>query len=80
MKKPCETCIVRPRCSQCCEDYAKFVYETENYKFAGPQVSLQIKEMSYEEAVQHILTVENVYLYLKNIHNQTGVKFTSEPL
>lgn len=80
MKNPCDECMVKSCCSQRCENYAKFVYETESYRFAGPQVSLQIKDMPYEKAINHILKVENVYLYLRNVNNQTGIKFTSEPL
>lgn len=77
MDKPCETCIVKSRCSQRCEDYAKYVYETKDYKFAGEEVSLHIKNMSYEDAIKHILTVENVYLYMKMIDDQYDIKFTS---
>ncbi len=72
MKDPCKGCLVSACCSKRCKDFAIYVYTTKQYTDAGANVSKQIDEMPYEEAINHILNVEDIYLHLK-------VK-TTEPL
>jgi hypothetical protein len=67
MKIPCEDCIVSSCCSERCKDYAIYVYETKDYEHAGKAVKRQIENMDYDEAVDHILKVENMALYLDKL-------------
>ncbi len=59
----CKKCLVAPCCSERCKDYAIYVYETRDYAAAGEVVERNILNMPYEEAIKHILEVENTYLY-----------------
>ena len=59
----CKKCLVAPCCSERCRDYAVYIYETQEYAGAGDVVERNIKGMPYEEAIEHILEVENTYLY-----------------
>ncbi len=65
MVKPCIDCIVSPCCSKRCIEYAIYLYIAGFYKQAGNEVSKSIEKMSYNKAIDHILKVENVYLYMK---------------
>ncbi len=64
MDKPCNICIVAPCCSKCCLDYAKYVYETKEYEEAGEMVKRHISSMPYDQAINHILQVENTALII----------------
>ena len=70
MKDPCTECVVAPCCSKRCKDYAIYVYETKQYVNAGLGVAKQIKNMPYDKAIEHIMKVETVYLYLKLINQK----------
>ncbi len=63
MNSPCINCLVAPCCSERCRDYAIYIYETKEYELAGEVVERNILMMPYEEAIDHILEVENTYLY-----------------
>ena len=63
MNSPCDKCLVAPCCSERCRDYAIYVYESKEYELAGEPVAQNILMMPYEEAIEHILEVENTYLY-----------------
>ena len=65
MKDPCIKCLVSACCSKRCRDYAEYVYITEEYAQAGEAVMRQIDKMEYEEAVEHILRVENIALHIR---------------
>ena len=65
MNDPCIECVVAPCCSKRCVDFAKYVYETKQYVNAGLGVARRIQDMSYDEAIEHIIKVESVYLYMK---------------
>ncbi len=67
MGNPCDTCIVAACCSKRCEDYARYVFDSKNYEKAGSKVAKRISEMPYEEALTHILMVENVCQYLERV-------------
>ncbi len=62
---PCKTCLVVPCCSTPCIDYAEYVYETKAYGAAGGNVKQHIEEMTYEEAIDHILMVESIFFYVR---------------
>ena len=64
----CKKCLVAPCCSTRCRDYAIHVYESNEYALAGASVENTIKDMTYEEAIQHILMVENAYLQIFKSH------------
>ena len=67
MEDPCKICVVNGCCSKRCKDYAIYVYETRQYVNAGIGVAKQVRNMPYDEAIEHILKVESVYLYMKLI-------------
>ncbi len=64
----CKKCLVAPCCSTRCRNYAICVYESKEYALAGASVENSIKDMPYEEAIQHILMVENAYLQIFKSH------------
>jgi hypothetical protein len=74
MNELCINCLVAPCCSERCRDYAVCVYEKKEYSLAGMTVEHSIKDMPYEEAIQHILMVENAYLRITNL----GIQLNEE--
>jgi len=62
MEKPCIGCIVSACCSERCKDYAVYIYDIRDYEEVSPQVTKQINSMKYEDAIDHILMVENFAL------------------
>jgi hypothetical protein len=69
MKDPCTNCLVAPCCSKRCRDYALYILKTGEYKLAGDTVVRTIEDMPFEEAIQHILNVENTYLQFFGLKN-----------
>ena len=67
MIKPCKKCLVRSCCSEPCEDYAIYVYETKEYEEIGETVKHQINSMPYQKAIDHILKVEMVYFGIRDV-------------
>ena len=67
MKHPCTDCLVSACCSERCRDYAIYSYETKQYAIAGEAVKKHIESMSYKEAIDHILMVEDTCLYIDRI-------------
>ena len=67
MEKPCIGCLVSACCSERCREYAKYSYETKQYAVAGEAVKKHIESMEYEDAIDHILMVEDTCLYIDNL-------------
>jgi len=61
VNKPCNNCLVSACCTQRCEDYAKWIFDNPN-----AVVAEAVEDMSYHDAIQHILMVENCYLIVKD--------------
>jgi len=57
MDKPCDKCLVSACCTKRCEPYAMYIFSN-----ADAVVSESVEDMSYHDAIQHILMVENCYL------------------
>ena len=66
MIKPCKKCLVRSCCSEPCEDYAIYVYETKEYEQIGEAIKIQIDNMPYQKAIDHILQVETLYFSIRD--------------
>jgi len=69
MENPCIECLVNTCCSKPCIDHIKHIYKTKEYKFAGDIVAKQIEEMSYKDAIEHILKCETVYFYMRTLED-----------
>lgn len=65
MEHPCKECLVKSCCSERCKDFAIYLYKTKDYKQAGHLVEIHIENLTYEQAIKHILIVENTYRYIK---------------
>jgi len=70
MDNPCKQCLVSACCSIRCEEYAKYIFDSKEYKEAGSCVSKHIDEMSYEDAIRHILKVEIIAQYMNNVYKK----------
>jgi hypothetical protein len=64
MKKPCNTSLVKSCCTERCLDYAEWFFSTGEYASVSPAVKKQIEDMTHDDAVKHILMVENIVLDL----------------
>jgi len=65
MENPCEICIVNASCTERCTDFAKYIYENKIYDCGGELSKKKIEHMSYPEAIEYILMIENVILSIQ---------------
>jgi len=57
--KPCNECLVSACCTKRCEDYAIWIFDNPD-----AVVAESVENMDHDDAIQHILMVENCYLSL----------------
>jgi len=61
MNKPCNECLVSACCTKRCEDYAIWIFNSHD-----SLVAESVFDMSFDDAIRHILMVENCYLEIKD--------------
>ena len=74
MTFPCDKCLVKICCTKPCRDYAISLYYNKKYREKKSIIDINLDNMSFENAINHILKVEAISFYIREICTENEFK------